>query len=72
MREARRPREGGGIRDDEAGGRGRIVQRAWWGCAAETWCQVREKASLVCKKRRLDSSSSQCTIRKKGEDVPRH
>lgn len=47
MREARRPREGGGIRGEEAGGRGRIVQRPWWGWAAETWCQVREKASLV-------------------------
>lgn len=36
MRDARRPREGGGMRGEDAAGRGRIVQRPWWGWAAET------------------------------------
>ena len=42
MREASRPREGGVMRGEEEEGRGRIVERAWWGVDAEMWCQVRE------------------------------
>jgi hypothetical protein len=42
MREARRPREGGVRRGELEGGRGRIVERAWWGVDAEMWCQVLE------------------------------
>jgi hypothetical protein len=42
MREARRPSEGGVIWGEVAEGRGRMVERAWWGVDAEMWCQVRE------------------------------
>lgn len=42
MREARRPREGGVMSGEFGEGMGRIVERAWWGVEAETWCHVRE------------------------------
>jgi hypothetical protein len=42
IREASRPKEGGWRELDWGEGRGRIVERAWWGVVAEMWCQVRE------------------------------
>lgn len=47
MREARRPRGGGVMREvieagEEASGRGRRVERGICGVLAEMWCQVRE------------------------------
>jgi hypothetical protein len=42
IRDARRPNDGGVRAGEEAGGRGRIVERAWCGAEAEMWCQVRE------------------------------
>ena len=42
IREARRPREGGVSSGELAAGRGRMVERAWWGVLAEMWCHVLE------------------------------